>query len=186
MEEQKIIELYWNRDESALTETDRKYGMYCRSIAWNILHSQEDSEECVNDTYLRAWNTIPPQRPARLNMYLAKITRNLAFDRYKAQMAQKRGGSEITVILDELAECVAGGESVEDAFLAKELAEAIGSFVRGLSEREANVFVRRYFFAETAKQIGTRYSLSANNVTVILSRTRQKLKEYLKKEGYLL
>ena len=184
MLDEKIVDLYWCRDERAIHETAHKYGAYCHSIAWNIVHNREDSEECVNDTWLRAWNGIPPQRPTKLRMFLAKITRNLAFDKYKAQTAQKRGG-EIETVLYELAECITASETVEDHVIAQELKGAVNKFVCDLPLREGNVFVRRYFFAETAAQIGQKYGMSAGNVMVTLSRTRQKLRVYLEKEGYL-
>lgn len=184
MLDEKIVELYWNRDENAISATAEKYGGYCSSIAGNILHSVEDCEECVNDTWLRTWYAIPPQRPRNLRMFLAKITRNLAFDRYKAQTADKRSG-EITVILDELAECITTGVTAEDHVIANALKDTVNRFVRKLPLREGNVFVRRYFFGETAEDIGNRYGLSAGNVMVILSRTRQKLRIHLKKEGFL-
>ena len=184
MEDEQIIALYWSRDEHAIVETDRKYGTHCRSIAWNILHSEGDSEECVNDTWLRTWNTIPPQRPERLGAFLGKIVRNLAFDRYKAANAQKRGGGEVETVLEELGECVGATASAESHYFAKEFSVAVNLFVRGLPEREGNIFVRRYFFTESADQIGKRYGITVNNVTVILSRSRKKLREYLQKEGY--
>lgn len=185
MEDSEIVDLYWQHSELAISETINKYGAYCRAVAYNILHSEEDCEECVNDTWLRVWNTIPPQRPALLRMFLAKITRNLAFDRFKAQTAGKRGGGETELILDELNECIPANEDTESRFLAKELEETVNRFVHTLSARDCNLFVRRYFFAESVEVIAKRYGLSANHVTVLLSRTRQKLKAHLKKEGYV-
>ena len=184
MEDSQIIELYWRKNVYAISETAGKYWAYCFSIAENILHNAEDSEECVNDTWLRAWNAIPPQKPAVLRIFLAKITRNLAFNRFNAGNAQKRGGGEITLVLDELGECLGGGADTEAAYEAKELRQCIRRFVRALPEREGNVLVRRYFFAESAADIAKRYGLTENNVTVILSRTRKKLKAHLLKEGY--
>ena len=185
MEDRQIIELYWQKNPDAISETAGKYGAYCFTIADHILRSAEDAEECVNDTWLHAWNVIPPQRPSRLRIFLAKITRNLAFDRFRERTAEKRGGGEITLVLDELAECLAGGTSVEGAYEEKELGECIRQFVRELPERDGNVFVRRYFFTEPVTMIAGRYGLTENNVMVILSRTRKKLKARLLKEGYL-
>ena len=185
MEDNQIIELFWQRDESAITETGRKYGAYCRTIANNILQNNEDAEECVNDTWLKAWNSIPPHRPENLRLFLAKITRNLSFNRYNENTAKKRGGKEITLVLDELAECIEDRSDVEQIIMAKELKECIKSFVTTLHERDRNVFVRRYFFVDTVKEIAGRYGLSESNVMVILSRTRKLLKEKLKKEGYV-
>ena len=145
----------------------------------------EDSEECVNDTWLHAWNAIPPQRPRTLRLFLAKITRNLSFDRFNARNAEKRGGGEIVVILDELAECLDSGANTEAAYEEEELRQCIQHFVRALPEREGNVLVRRYFFADPVADIAKRYALTENHVMVILSRTRKKLKAYLLKEGYL-
>ncbi len=184
MEDSQIIELYWQRNGDAISETADKYGAYCFAIAENILHNTEDSEECVNDTWLHAWNAIPPQRPKALRLFLAKITRNLSFDRFHAQTAEKRGGGEINLVLDELGECLGGGADAETAYEAKELRRSIQRFVRALPEREGNVLVRRYFFAEPVAEIAKRYGLTENNVMVILSRTRRKLKAHLLKEGY--
>ena len=185
MEDKQIIELYWQKNADAISETADKYGAYCLAIAENILHNAEDSEECVNDTWLRAWNAIPPQRPGALRMFLAKITRNLAFNRFHARNAEKRGGGETALVLDELGECLGGGADTEAAYEAKELRQCIRHFVRSLPEREGNVLVRRYFFADPVADIAKRYGLSENNVMVILSRTRRKLKAHLLKEGYL-
>ena len=184
MEDHRIIELYWQKNEDAIKETDRKYGTYCFAIANNILRSTEDSKECVNDTWLSAWNAIPPQKPRILQMFLAKITRNLSFNRFNARSAKKRGGGEIILVLDELAECIAGEADVEREYEAKELGQCIRLFVRALPERDGNVFVRRYFFTEPVWEIAKRYDLTENHVLVILSRTRKKLKTHLKKEGF--
>lgn len=184
MEDSQIIELYWQRNADAISETSDKYGAYCFSIANHILQSAEDSEECVNDTWLRAWNAIPPQKPSVLRLFLARITRNLSFDRFNAKNAEKRGGGEIALVLDELRECLGGDTDTEAAFEAKELRKSIQLFVRALPERDGNVLVRRYFFAEPIADIAKRYGLTENNVMVILSRTRGKLKTYLLKEGY--
>ena len=185
MDDSRIVELYWQRNADAIKETDRKYGAYCFSVADNILHNKEDSEECVNDTWLNAWNAIPPHKPVKLQMFLAKITRNLSFNRYNARSAEKRGGGEVALVLDELAECLAGETNVEREYEAKELGQCIRCFVRALPEREGNVFVRRYFFTESVEQIAKRYGLTGNNVMVILSRTRKKLKTHLVKEGFV-
>lgn len=185
MEDSQIVELYWQKNADAISETAKKYGAYCFTIAESILHNTEDSEECVNDTWLHAWNAIPPQKPDVLRTFLAKITRNLSLDRYSARNAEKRGGGEIALVLDELGECLGGGADTEAAYEAKELQQCIRHFVRTLPERDGNVLVRRYFFAEPVADIAKRYGLSENNVMVILSRTRKKLKAHLLKEGYL-
>lgn len=184
MEDSQIIELYWKKDPNAITETKEKYGAYCFSVADHILHDREDSEECVNDTWFHAWNAMPPQRPVRLRMFLAKITRNLSFNRFKARSAEKRGGGEIILVLDELAECLESETDVESAYEVRELGQCIQRFVKALPERDGNIAMRRYFFAEPVAVIAKRYGLTENNVMVILSRTRKKLKDHLIKEGY--
>ena len=184
MEDTQIVALYWNKDESAIRETGRKYGAYCYTIAHNILHNKEDAEECVNDTWFHAWNSIPPHRPAKLSIFLAKITRNLSFNRFNARSAAKRGGGELPLVLDELAESLPSESDTESQYAAKVLGECIRDFVRTLPEREGNVFLRRYFFTESIAEIARRNGLTENNVTVILSRTRTKLKTHLIKEGF--
>ncbi len=185
MEDQQIVALYWQRNPEAIGQSRQKYGAYCFSVANQILASPEDSEECVNDTWLNAWNGMPPHRPDVLRIFLAKITRRIAFNRFKSRTAQKRGGGEITAVLEELEECLAGGADVEEEVVAKELGECIRQFVRGLPAREGDVFSRRYFFTERIQDIAQAYGLTPNNIMVILSRVRKKLKTHLEKEGYL-
>ncbi len=185
MEDNQIVELYWKRDESAIKESEIKYGAYCYAVAYNILDNNEDSEECVNDTWNKAWHSIPPHRPGKLKMFLAKITRNRAFNMYRMHNVSRRGCGEINLVLDELDECISGGTDVEDEYIAKELGEFVEKFVRELSRRDANVFLRRYFFTEPVQVISERYGISESNVTVILSRTRRKLRKKLIKEGFI-
>ncbi len=173
MDDSSIVDLFWARNSEAIEKASQKYGGYCFSIAYNILGNHEDSEECVNDTWLRAWNAIPPQKPARLPMFLAKITRNLSLDRCRSKRAERRGGGELALVLDELSECLASESDVETEYEARELEESIRRFVRALPEREGNVFVRRYFYTESIGAIASRYHLSANHIMVILSRTRK-------------
>lgn len=184
MEDVAIIELYFARSERAIQETMGKYGAYCMTVSRNILRNEEDAQECVNDTWIKAWNAIPPERPRALKCYLAKIVRNLSINRYHQTNAVKRGAGETKLVLDELEEVVAGEQSVEDAVTAKELRTLIDAFVRALPEREGNVFIRRYFYTETPGAIAARYGLSTNNVSVILNRTRKKLKQHLLEAGY--
>ncbi len=184
MEDEQIIQLYFDRDEQALTQTHEKYGSYCFSLADAILHDRQDSEEVVGDTYLQAWNAIPPQCPKVLKLFLAKITRNLAFSRWRKYSAQKRGGGEMDLVLEELAECLAAPGSVEDALAEKDLARTIRSFLNQLPEREQNIFLRRYFFVEESDTIAGRYGMKPATVLRTLSRTRKKLKNYLTQEGY--
>lgn len=184
MQDSEILDLYFNRNELAIVETDRKYGGYCFHVANAILQCEEDAEETLSDTLLHAWNAIPPQRPGVLKMFLAKITRNLAFTRWRSRNAAKRGSGETELVLEELAECIPGRERVDDRLNAKELAAAIRAFLDTLPEREQDIFLRRYFFAEESSAIAARYGMKAANILRILSRTRGKLRNYLTQEGY--
>ena len=185
MEDSRIIELYWQRSENAITETDKKYGAYCSTVAFNILLNQEDAEECVNDTWLGAWDAIPPHRPSMLRAFLAKITRNLSIKRLEKRLADKRGGTAECIVLDELEECIGDPTDVEGIAEANALEELIRRFVRKLPERDGNLFVRRYFFTDSIASIAERYRISENHVMVILSRIRKKLKKELMKEGFI-
>ena len=184
MEDQAILDLYFARDELAIAETDRKYGSYCYSVANRILESKEDSEETVSDTYLRAWNAIPPQRPTFLKLFLAKITRNLAFTRWRKLSATKRGGGATELVLEELSECIPGPERIDDQLNAWELAKTIRSFLDTLPKREQDIFLLRYFYTEDGDTIAQYYGMKRANVNLVLSCTRAKLKTYLMKEGY--
>lgn len=185
MTDDKIIQLFFQRKETAIEETSKKYGSYCFKIANNILNNREDSEECLSDTWLKSWDSIPPARPVHFNLFLAKIVRNLAISKYRSNHTHKRGKGEIALVLDELEECITGQSDVETLYMAKELQNMINRFVRGLSERDGNVFIRRYFYADSIKDISNRYHISENNVRVMLSRTRSKLRIVLEKEGYI-
>lgn len=185
MTDDKIIQLFFQRKEVAIEETQKKYGSYCFKIANNILNNREDSEECLNDTWLKAWDSIPPTQPTYFNLFLAKITRNFAINTYRSKHTHKRGKGEIALVLDELEECITGETDVETLYIAEELQSSINKFVRGLSEKDGNVFIRRYFYADSIKDISNRYHISENNVRVMLSRTRNKLKLRLEKEGYI-
>ena len=184
MEDTAIIDLYFAREERAIGETGKKDGSYCRTFAFNILRSREDAEEALNDTYLKAWQSMPPKKPAVLRLFLAKITRNLAFSRWRNLTAQKRGGGELPLVLEELAECVGTGEEVGAALEAKELTRSIGKLLDTLSPLEQNIFLRRYFFLEDAGVIAARYGLRRDSVNQSLCRTRKKLKAHLIQEGY--
>ena len=184
MDDEAILDLYFARDEQAVVETDRKYGGYCFTLANSILHNEQDAEETVSDTYMNAWKTIPPKRPAIFKMFLAKITRNLAFSRWRSYSAYKRGGGELDLVLEELGSCIAAPGAVEDALNAKELARAIRSFLNTLPQREQDIFLRRYFFVEESDAIAKRYAMKPATVLRTLSRTRSKLKKYLTQEGY--
>lgn len=184
MEDREIVNLYWNRNEDAISETDSKYGGYCKSIAKNILENFEDVEECVNDTYLKAWNSMPPKRPNRLSTYLGKITRNISFDRYRHGKARKRGGGEIALVLDELAECVSGIDSVEQEVSRNQLIEDINGFLNLLPKEKCNIFLCRYWYAMPVTEIAKRFKTTEGNVSVVLNRIRNKLKRYLAERGH--
>lgn len=186
MEDKDIVALYWQRNQDAISETAAKYGSYCRSIAMRILENNEDALECVNDTYLGAWNSIPPYRPSFLATYLGKITRRLSFDRFRQKNAGKRGGGEIALVLDELAECVSGTESVEDAFARKELIAEINAFLNTLSQEKCSIFLCRYWYALPVSEIAERFGKTENSISVTLNRTRSKLKKHLAEKGYEL
>ena len=183
MEDSAIVDLFWARQESAVAETDKKYGSYCRSIAQNILHDPQDSEECVSDTWLHAWNAMPPQRPGILSAFLGRITRNLSLDRYRASRAEKRGGGSLPVALEELDGCIPSELRTEDRLEESELVGIIDRFLRGQPRREATLFLRRYWYLDSISQIAARYELPENTVKSILHRTRERLRKELKKEG---
>lgn len=180
MDDREIIKRYWNREESAIRESQFKYGRYCFSVADRILCNPEDSEECVNDTWLKAWLAIPPEKPVHLRMFFAKITRNLAFDRYRKGIRAKRGGNETELALEELEECIAAPTEADTA----ELSHIINRFLASLPERECSIFLRRYFFVESTAEIAKKFSMHESNILVILSRVRRKLKDFLNQEGY--
>ena len=180
MEDEKIIALYWERSENAIRETEAKYGKYCHTVAYHILHSHEDADECVDDTLHCAWNTIPPEKPNKLHSFLARITRNIAIDRYRFGIAQKRAAT-LDWIVDEYWECIPNGEaSIEDSFA---LRQAINGFLASLDTRTRVIFMRRYWYAMSVKEIARGMGLSESHVSVTLHRTRKKFKDYLTREG---
>lgn len=184
MEDEEILDLYFARDEQAVVETDKKYGGYCFTLANGILNSRQDAEETVSDTYWKAWTAIPPKRPSVFKMFLAKITRNLAFSRWRSLSADKRGAGEMELVLTELESCIPAPGGVEDRMNAKELVAAIRRFLNTLPAREQDIFLRRYFFVEESGIIAKRYGMKPATVLRTLSRTREKLKTYLTQEGY--
>lgn len=186
MEDARIVQLYWDRDQQAIPATAEKYGSYCTAIAGNILGSREDAEECVNDTYLNTWNAIPPHRPKVLSAFLGKIVRNLAFNKYKHNTAGKRGGGEIPAVLEELAECVSGKDDVEQTYEYRELVAAINGFLAMLPAEKRNIFVCRYWYADSIAEIAARYGSTNTAVAMTLSRTRNGLRRYLIERGYSL
>lgn len=186
MEDMQIINLYWIRSQDAIPATSEKYGGYCMTIARNILDNSQDAEECVNDTWLRAWNSMPPQRPNVLSAFLGKITRNLSFNRYKRDTAEKRGGGELPLVLDELGECVSGTESVEGEWDRRELLGAINDFLAQLPPEKRAVFVCRYWYADSVGEIARRFGLKEGSVSMTLTRLRRKLSEHLTERGFAL
>ncbi len=180
MEDKSIVELFWQRDETAISKTQEKYGRYCHSIAYNILACDEDSEECVNDAYLKTWNSIPPERPRIFKSFLGRITRNIALDRYDYNNAQKRGGGAVE-LLGEMTDCIPDNtaEPSDDT----RLGAAINGFLASLGQRQRVIFMQRYFYACSVKSIAERFGMTEVNVKVTLLRTREKLKAYLQKEG---
>ena len=184
MEDRQIIDLFWSRDEQAISALDEKYGEFCRYIAFNILKSREDCEECVNDTYLRVWNVIPPQRPDFFRAFLSRITRNLAFDMCKSKARAKRGGGEAVISISEMEGSISSYSDAQEDYAVKELGEAIGRFLRTLSERDRDIFVAKYYFVSSVDEISEKLGLSSKYVWNILARTRIKLKNFLEKEGY--
>ena len=185
MEDTAIVDLYWQRSDQAIPETDRKYGRYCRSVAWNILNSHQDAEEVVNDTWLAAWNSMPANRPNALGAYLAKIARNFSLSRALEKNRLKRGGGEIPLVLDELAECVAAPESPELAVEMHELTERIDAFLRALPDTERQVFLCRYWYMAEVDDIAERFGFTHAKTASMLFRTRKKLRSALRKENIL-
>lgn len=186
MEDKEIVSLYFDRNEQAIAETARKYGSYCTSIAMNILNDRQDAEECVNDTYMSTWNAIPPHKPSVLSTFLGKITRNLSFNKYKAKHSAKRGGYEIALILDELSEVVSDEDTVEDHIDQAELIKAVNAFLSELPENKRYMFVRRYWYSDSLKEIASRCGRTENSTAVELSRIRKALRVYLSERSFEL
>ena len=184
MEDEKIVSLYWQRDESAIRETEEKYDRYLTKIAFNILNNQEDSRESVNDTYLAAWNSIPPHRPSVLSTYLAKLTRRISIDIFRGRNRQKRQGSEYALSLQELGDCVSGGNTTEEIINVKLLADAIGIYLRLIPEDARTAFLGRYYFLDSLKEVAAYCGMTESKCKTVLYRTRLGLKAYLEKEGF--
>ena len=184
MEDEKIVSLYWQRDEAAIYETERKYGRYLTRIAHNILNDLEDSRESVNDTYYAAWNSIPPQRPQMLTTYLGKLTRRISIDMLRKRTRDKRGGTEYTLSISELEGTLSAGNTTEEAMDEKLLGEAISNFLRDLSPDARNTFIGRYFFMDPLAEVARYCGMSESKAKSMLFRTRRKLKDYLLKEGF--
>ena len=186
MEDEQIVSLYWDRDERAIRETETKYSRYLTKIAYNVLSDYEDSRESVNDTYLAAWNSMPPHRPGVLSTYLAKITRRLSITRFRHRNRDKRKGSEYAISLSELEDCVSAGNTTEEAVNVKLLADAIGIWLRLQPEEIRNAFIGRYYFLDPLKEVAAYCGMTESKAKTVLYRARLGLKEYLTKEGFIL
>ena len=180
MEDEGIVHLYLQRSQQAIMETKNKYGAYCRAIARNILSNRSDIEECENDTYLAAWNTIPPNRPQKLSVFLGRLTRNIALDKYGYNTAKKRN-REFDVVLTELEECLASPDTVETEYAAGELANVINQFLYAIDEQARNLFIRRYWYSDSIEDLSVRFNMSGSKVKSLLFRTRNKLRAHLDK-----
>ena len=183
MDDKRIVDLYFSRDEEAITQTDKKYGRYCYSIAYNILTNKEDAEESVSDTYISAWGAIPPHRPSVLSAFLGKITRHISIDRWRERSAQKRGGGEVILALEELEDCVADLQNVEMEYERKEWIRAYVRFLGALPATERRVFLCRYWYVDSVEAIAEKFGFSQSKVKTMLHRTRAKLRKQLAKEG---
>ena len=186
MEDSKIVDLFWERSETAIAQTQEKYKRYCHYIAYNILGSDEDAEECVNDAYARVWDSIPPHRPERLSTFIGKITRNLALDRIKSSNAKKRRAGRSTAALDELQECIPNLAYPSDIADDIALRDALNSFLYSLSDETLKIFLQRYWYMLSVKEIAEELSVSQSKVKISLHRTRNALKLFLEKEGIIV
>ena len=185
MQDSQIVDLYWRRNEAAIDQTDKKYGRYLTKIAYNILADREDSQESVNDTYLAAWNSMPPHRPDVLGTYLGKLTRRISIDFFRKRTSQKRGGGEYALSLQELESCISGGNTTEQALDLQLLSEAIETYLRSVTQEARNVFIGRYYYLDPVKKIAGYCRISESKTKILLHRTRQGLWEYLQKEGFV-
>ena len=184
MDDQAIIDLYWARAEQAVAETEKKYGTYCRTIAWNILRNRQDSEECVNDTWMRTWNSLPPHRPSVFSAYLGTITRNLSLTLLRSSLTKKRSPRGLELSYEELEEGVPDGCSVETQVDARELGRSIDRFLRSIPEKDRCMFLRRYWYMDTHREIAHRYHMTEGSVKAKLHKIRKLLKVYLEQEGF--
>ena len=184
MNDREIVNLYFQRCEQAISETRIKYGVYLSTIARNVLGNRQDAEESVADTYIAAWNSIPPHRPAILRTYLGKIARRIALKKWRDGRAAKRGGGEVNLVLDELAECVSDGVSIEDELEMHMLTQSVNGFLAGLKENERRIFICRYWYMDSLEDICKRFGYSQSKVKSLLFRLRHRLKEHLEREGY--
>ena len=184
MSDDNIVELYWQREEKAIEYTDAKYGRYLYTIAYNIVHNRPDCEECLNDTYLDTWNCIPPTRPRSFQAFISKIMRNVAVSKFRRNNADKRIPSSMTVSLEEMEGCVAYNSSVDEEYAIKELTRILNKYLRELSERDATIFISRYYYSDSLKDLSEMLGVSERTVSRILLKLRQDLKQLLDEEGY--
>ena len=184
MQDQQIVELFWRRSEEAIRATADKYGPYCRTVAKSLLADPRDAEECVNDTWIGAWNAIPPHRPSRLRLFLGKITRRTACDRLRASGAQKRGGGQTQLALNELEECLPAASCPERETEARDLAESLNRFLEALPREKRVIFVQRYWYLCSVEKLAAMHGMGKNTAASILFRLRSQLREHLKKEGF--
>ncbi len=185
MNDSQIVNMYWERNEKAVEETQKKYGSFCYSVAYSILCNEEDAKESVNDTYFDAWNSIPPHKPSVLSAFLGKITRRISIDKWRNKNAARRGSGQITDTLDELAECIPDSNGVEKQLEEKALNETINSFIKSLPEKEQKIFICRYWYLDSIKSISEQFGFSQSKVTSMLFRTREKLRKILMEEGFI-
>ena len=185
VDDQSFVNLFWERNEQGLHEVKSKYGNYCRRIAYGVLRNWQDAEECESDTYLAAWNVIPPQQPTLLAAFLGRITRNLSLKKLRTDTAVKRGGNAAILSLEELSDCIPAGKSFEEDLQTRELADSISIFLRTLPEIQRKVFILRYWYCDTVREIAGRFGFTQSKVKMMLLRTRADLREFLIKEGIL-
>ncbi len=184
MSDDNIVELYWQREEKAIEYTDAKYGRYLYTIAYNIVHNRPDCEECLNDTYLGTWNCIPPTRPKSFQAFISKIMRNVAVNKFRRNNADKRIPSSMTVSLEEMDDCVAYSPSVDEEYAIKELTRILNKYLSGLPERDATIFISRYYYSDSLEELAEMLGVSERTVSRMLAKLRQDLKQLLDEEGY--
>lgn len=180
-----ITQMFWNKEEEAVAKAMESYAHYCHKIALNILDNREDSEECVNEAFLKAWESIPPNKPESFAGYIGKLTRNFAIDLYRKKQSEKRGGGQVPLVLEELSECVGGGKDIDENLRYKELTAALNEFLKALPKLKRNICVMRYSRLEPVSDIAEKLGVKESYVLTTLSRTRKKLKQYLEKRGLI-
>ena len=183
LSDEQIVELYWQREEKAISETDTKYGKYLYTIAYNIVHNRSDCEECLNDTYLGTWNSIPPAKPTAFRAFLSRIMRNIAVDKYRKASASKRIPSELVISMEELDECMVCDTSYDEEQAVADLVRVLNDYLRNISDRDSLVFICRYYYSDKISQIARMLNLSERTIQRELARIREELRERLAKEG---